>query len=151
MPESAERLDASDRWIIPGLIDTHVHLFWEREIADQLRFYLANGITAIREASSRGMEKQTLALRHSAELAQIPWPRIYVSGRVDARSVARSEARNARELTARLIALGVDGIKVRNGLTLADIAAVLDEAAATDTPVYGHTVQTPEDGFELID
>lgn len=164
IPEGADRIDATGRWLIPGLIDTHVHLPWDGKriaaagiegpvpgLADWLRWYLANGVTTIRDASRGGKERETVALRESSELAAIPWPRIYVSGRIDPRNVRRYAASDVRDLTRMLIELGVDGIKVRNGLSLEEVVSVIEEAAGHGIPVYGHTAYIPKSGIGLLD
>ena len=164
IPEGVDRIDAAGRWLIPGLIDTHVHLPWDGErlaaaglegpvpgVADWLRWWLANGVTTIREASTSGRECETVALRETSELAAIPWPRIYVSGRIDPRNVRRYAARDVRDLARMLMELGVDGIKVRNGLSIEEVVSVIEEAAGHGIPVYGHTVVTPESGIGLLD
>ena len=55
IPPGAERIDASGKYVIPGLIDAHVHLV---HLADRSRvtgdeflpLFLANGVTAVRSA-----------------------------------------------------------------------------------------------------
>lgn len=158
LPEGARTIDGTGRWVIPGLIDTHVHLYWlpqageeeqpwvDGRNGDKLRQQLAWGVTTIREASTHLAERQTLALRDASHVPEIPWPRIYVSGRVDQRAIARHGAAGAGELTARLIELGVDGIKIRNGLTLDDVVAAVAEARRSGLPVYGHASDVDEHG-----
>jgi hypothetical protein len=46
-PTDARIVDAHGRWIIPGLIDMHVHL-WDADLLP-LSLFLANGITTIRD------------------------------------------------------------------------------------------------------
>ena len=43
-----EIIDGTDKYLIPGLVDSHVHL---RESKNDLLLYLANGVTYIREMS----------------------------------------------------------------------------------------------------
>ena len=45
-------LDGSGRYLIPGLMDMHAHLFLPEPAAISLNLFLANGVTAIREMSS---------------------------------------------------------------------------------------------------
>ncbi len=44
------KIDGSDKYLIPGLIDSHVHL---KESKNDLYLYLVNGITYVREMSGR--------------------------------------------------------------------------------------------------
>ncbi len=145
-PPRTEVINGRGKYLIPGLIDTHVHLAWDLDrhfllsTEEQLRLlYLPNGVTTIREASSRGLERQTLAVRDSLPNRVRPIPRIHASGRVDVQNIARYKAASATDLTRQLIALGVDAIKIRYGLTLPQIQETVLEARKTGTPVWGHT------------
>jgi imidazolonepropionase-like amidohydrolase len=87
IPQGARILDARSKYLIPGLIDSHVHFNPERDsvlVARLLSLYLTNGITAVREASTRGQELGNVALRRAVDAGRVLGPRIYVSGRVDA-------------------------------------------------------------------
>lgn len=145
IPASATVINARGKYLIPGLIDTHVHLGWDIDqhfsvtTAQQLSLlYLPNGITSIREASTRGLAQQTIGAREEAKRPEVFTPRIYVSGRVDAQRI-KQFGLDAGELTRRLIAMGVDSIKIRNGLSLNEIRDVVREARKAGKPVWGHT------------
>jgi hypothetical protein len=49
---STRRLDGRGRFLIPGLIDMHVHLFLPEPAAPSLNLLLASGVTGIREMAS---------------------------------------------------------------------------------------------------
>lgn len=155
VPGDADTLDAAGRGVIPGLVDTHVHLFWDVEsllsraevsgspplggVSDWLIWHVANGVTTIREASSFRLEDRTLALRAASELRDMPWPRIHVSGRVDEKSIDHYGAGDAAELARMQVERGVDALKIRRGLTLEDVLAVVRVADSASVPVWGHT------------
>ncbi|MDQ4076678.1 MAG: amidohydrolase family protein [Chloroflexota bacterium] len=148
-------VDGRGKYLIPGLTDTHTHLGWDLDslrapesTSRELLLQVANGVTTIREASTRGQEGQQLAARSAPERLGTPMPRIYVSGRIDPQNVVRYGAADARDLTQRLITLGADGIKIRNGLTIADVQAVVEEAHAADRPVFGHTYAYPREAVQ---
>jgi imidazolonepropionase-like amidohydrolase len=68
IPAGARIINAKDQYLIPGLIDTYIHLPWDldsiMEIStwDQLKYlYLVNGITSVRDASMRGLHKESIA------------------------------------------------------------------------------------------
>ena len=44
IPEGALRIDCRDKYLMPGLVDMHVHLFKDY----QLTLFIANGVTTIR-------------------------------------------------------------------------------------------------------
>ena len=46
VPAGAQVVDAREKWIVPGLIDSHAHAGDDKDIP--LSLYLANGVTTIR-------------------------------------------------------------------------------------------------------
>lgn len=142
VPPGAQVVQAQGRYLIPGLVDTHTHAHgWLDEtesIPPLFRWFLANGVTTVRDASGMGREKTFVELRQKVERGEILTPRIYVSGTASVQNVGRHGAADLRDLTRRLIALGVDGIKIIL-LTRDEALAVLEEARLADVPVYGHT------------
>ena len=76
VPPAARVIDAVGRWLLPGLIDTHVHLLFRdqrgggRGMEADLRDLLARGITTVRDM---GTNPRTLLDLTRA----IPSPRIY--------------------------------------------------------------------------
>ncbi len=77
IPQDARVLDAAGGWLIPGLIDTHVHLlFLEKgsagaELGEDLRDMLAQGITAVRDMGTNPKELLTRTR------SQVAVPRVY--------------------------------------------------------------------------
>jgi len=140
LPNGTRVVDGRGKFLIPGLIDTHVHLALqrsgERDSLRALGAYLAHGVTGVREAGTGGREPWLLALR--ATRTDSVSPRIYVSGMIAGRTIKRAGT-DARTLARRLIAVGVDGLKIRDGLTRGEIGAVVEEGARAGVPVYGHT------------
>ena len=91
-------LDCSDKWIIPGLIDTHSHLMfgegnrryeeYVREDSDDMmllravknaQIHQAVGITTLRDSGARN--RIALSVREGIERGYISGPRILASGR----------------------------------------------------------------------
>lgn len=73
-PHDARVIDASGLWLIPGLIDTHVHL---RHSENDLLLYIANGVTSIAEMSG---EAHQLAWRQDTANGAIG-PRMFIASR----------------------------------------------------------------------
>ena len=77
VPTDARVVDAGGGWLIPGLIDTHVHLlFLEKgsagaELGEDLKDLLAQGVTAVRDM---GTNPKELLARTRAQAAA---PRVY--------------------------------------------------------------------------
>jgi imidazolonepropionase-like amidohydrolase len=154
IPAGAIRIKAHDKYLIPGLIDTHVHLAWDLDSLmtiktwEQLKYlYLPNGITTIREASTRGLEKQTLAASKDTTLII---PGISVAGRVDAQRLKKAGL-TAAALSEQLIKSGVHSIKIRYGLTMDDIRAVTKVAKMYGIPVWGHTYYNGDYTLQAIE
>jgi imidazolonepropionase-like amidohydrolase len=96
-PSGAELIDLGDRTLLPGLIDTHVHLFLhpgaedlqtvqesvaERTIRAVLaaREDLMAGFTAERDMGTEGAGPADSAVRNAINAGWIPGPRLRVSG-----------------------------------------------------------------------
>jgi imidazolonepropionase-like amidohydrolase len=82
VPDRARRIDGLGKFLIPGLIDTHVHLA-VRADRDELRLIgplLANGVTGVRDAGAGGQDASLVALRDRITRGEIVAPRLYVSG-----------------------------------------------------------------------
>ena len=141
VPAGAQAVDGTGKFLIPGLIDTHIHLGTsaQRDQLAPIGPLLATGVTGIRDAGAGGQDDWLLALRGRIAKGEVLAPRLYVSGMVSSRSVIRAKAANAEALARDLVARGVDGIKIRDGLTNDDIRAVLRVGRGANVPVYGHT------------
>jgi imidazolonepropionase-like amidohydrolase len=140
-PPGARVIDGRGRFVMPGLIDTHVHLGNAAD-RDQLRAVgplLAHGVTGVRDAGASGQDAWLVALRDRVARGELVAPRLYVSGMIGGRTVARSGLESAGAFARHLVDLGVDGLKIRDGLTNGDIRAVVEVGAAAKRPVYGHT------------
>ena len=91
---AGERVDATDRVVMPGLVDAHVHLQGSRSMAPEqwattstalataratadCRALLGAGITAVRDLGST----TGLGLREAIDAGEIPGPRVFTSGR----------------------------------------------------------------------
>src|SRR5262245_39065616 len=89
VPEGARLLDLGSRWLLPGLVDAHVHLAWSGTAgpsgeddpppgaADALATLRA-GFTTVRNLGSTGFAD--LLLRDAIEAGRVPGPRMLVAG-----------------------------------------------------------------------
>jgi imidazolonepropionase-like amidohydrolase len=147
IPQGAQVIDATGKFLIPGLWDMHIHL---TVIADQevtrnviAPLLVAYGITGVRDMGGDWQRLQTL--RNEIIGGQIIGPRIttpgpFVDGPQAASNIVLpvSDEEEARQAVRRLKAQGVDFIKVQAALTLPLWRAVLDEAQRLNIAVAGH-------------
>lgn len=79
VPVGAERVDGTGKYLIPGLVDVHVHLASNPpdEQRHILKLFLANGVTTV--VNLRGIP-QILELRKAVAEGQTLGPRVYTVG-----------------------------------------------------------------------
>jgi imidazolonepropionase-like amidohydrolase len=82
IPADAERLDAAGRFVIPGLIDTHVHVATDPDGEDtrdrtlvRLRAALLGGVTSVREMA--GDARRLAGYARDAAVTDAPMPDLY--------------------------------------------------------------------------
>jgi hypothetical protein len=141
VPSDAEVIDGRGKFLIPGLIDTHVHLAWavgRPDLETQFGLGLGYGITGYREASGIGREADLVALRQQIDSGVVLAPRLFVSGSATPQNVVRYGAEGLADLVARLVVIGVDGIKFRN-LSRSQVDTVIAAARLARVPAFGHT------------
>ena len=160
LPADARIIDARGKTVIPGLIDLHTHLTYQEpgemvretlSLADatlrgveKMKFYLASGITSVRDAGSQ-MEVP-FRLKAWATANRVPGPRIFPAGclitgtgghgaedlsRVSAAYGTMREASGPddwREAVREMFKAGADVIKVASHFSREEIAAAVDEA-----------------------
>ncbi len=151
LPPSINAIDASGKFLIPGLWDMHVHLGSATEAA--LPMLVAAGVTTVRDMGSPNLD--TLK-RWSIEAltGRRIGPRIFAAGPIldsgppdDTRFVvnAPDEGRHAVDDLARQ---GVDFIKVHEHLSRETYFAIADEARTLGMPFAGH-VPVGAEGFAV--
>ncbi len=139
-------LDASGKFIVPGLMDAHVHYAgWMAEL--NLHF----GVTSIFSIGSGG--EWALAQRDAINAGKIPGPRNFVAvgslsgarisalsarsgaaGGLSGRQVAGT-ADDARAIARRFIDAGADMVKVHRGPPIEAYRAAIEEAHEAGLPV----------------
>ncbi len=145
VPPGARVIDATGRFLIPGLWDMHVHSGVGADLEQaHLPLYLANGVTGIREMWGFADHHQARDRIRRGELAGPRW--VIASSLVDgpdsiwARfgativtddAQARAAVRRAREDRA-------DFVKVYSFLGRDTYAAIVDEASRLHLPFAGH-------------
>ena len=154
IPDGVKTLDVNGMTVLPGLWESHGHLYHIGEgdpatfpdkfrsqvasiIAAVARTTLMAGITTFRDTG--GPIHEQLALRAEIEAGRLPGPRLFLAGPVlHQRNPVITATSNieyligspaeAREVTERVIGLGVDQIKVARFWDLDILKAIVDTA-----------------------
>jgi len=129
-------IDATGKYVLPGLINAHAHLQEERggkpqPLEYELNIWLSCGITTIRDVGSD--TKRALELRKLSAEGEIAAPRIFIYPMF-------GRPRNATEAVARVRSLkqmGVDGIKLL-GIDRDTMAAMEEEAHKLSLRIAHH-------------
>jgi imidazolonepropionase-like amidohydrolase len=138
VPRGAKVVDLTGRWVIPGLIDAHVHA--ERWA---LRPYLSYGVTSVRDLG--GDQDSVLFLRDDVQNGTADGPRLFVSGAmIDAApatwpgATAVRTAADARKAVGNRVLIGATQLKIYTHVDRRLLEPLLDEAKALETPVAAH-------------
>ena len=119
-PAGEAEIDATGKYVLPGLINLHGHVQEERggirqPLEYELKLWLASGVTTVRDVGSD--TRKTLELRARSAAGTVQAPRIFVyalfggeNEGVQLRSIKTPEEARAR--VRALKAMGVDGIKI---------------------------------------
>lgn len=138
-------VDATDRYVIPGLWDTHVHS--AGGVGWHFPLLVAHGITSVRNLHSTVDSALTLTLdiKRRVESGELLGPRFLVNGPIIdgyppvwPGSVVARNAEEGRALVDSLAAAGADFIKVYDNLTPEAYAGITEAARARGIPVDGH-------------
>jgi len=165
LPEAANSIDAGDNYILPGLIDGHVHFRpWLPGAPIWKRASLYYGITSLFDTgpcgefcNETGQEPNEWMKAYKDFMNSNPdnpdGPTLYITGRRiqdKAGNHPEGEKLETREEIANymdsLVELGVDGIKVESSVPADMRAIVIEEAKARGLPVVGHSM----DAYETI-
>lgn len=138
VPRRMRTVDLAGKFIVPGLIDGHVHLQrWT------LPRFLAAGVTSVRDV--HGPFDSIIALREQANLGSLTSPRIFSAGAmIDAAPATYSDAfvvggaNDARKAVDKLAVTGVDYVKTYTRITPELMRAIVDEAQTFGLRVTAH-------------
>lgn len=145
----ARVVDARGKWILPGLIDMHVHL-WDSETSQliPLGLFLANGVTTIRDPGD-----SVLVMRLTNEgitSGKRVGPRLFFCGDLlDGMPPLYREStllvdtpERAHSAVMFLADQGVDCIKVYNSIKEPELKEIIRTAHERNLPVIGHIPRT---------
>lgn len=140
VPESATVLDGSNRYLIPGLWDMHVHTSNPKR---EFPMFVANGVLGVR--NMHGRMENVLKWRTQTADGTLVGPRLKIAGTlVDGPSTTSRTAivvnneTEAKEAVSRLRKAQVDFIKAYDGLSRAAYFALASESKRVGIPFVGH-------------
>jgi imidazolonepropionase-like amidohydrolase len=139
-PAGDAQIDATGKYVLPGLINAHTHMQSNRsgQSMGGFEYYmllqLANGITTVREVGAED-EAQSVAMRDRQARGELVGPRMLVYPMFGGARI-RTPA-DARARVQAMKKLGVDGIKI-TGLDRDIMRAMEDEARTLGLPVAHH-------------
>ncbi len=139
-PQGDVEIDATGKYVMPGLINAHGHVQEERggipqPLDYELKMWLACGITTVRDVGSN--TPKTLQLRQQSAAGEVAAPRIFVYPMFNMPTTPQ----NAEEARARIReykAMGADGVKIL-GVYRDVMEALEDEAHKLGLRVAHHT------------
>lgn len=143
LPRNALRIDGRGKYLMPGLVDFHVHL----RDPSELLSYLAHGVTTVVHMSGpTGNVPDVLALRRRIAAGEILGPNVYTTGRIldgnpaiyPGVSTVVSTPEEARRAVEDQYRAGTDFIKIYNNLTPDLLRAVVEAAHQRGLAVIGH-------------
>ncbi|WP_226633923.1 amidohydrolase family protein [Novosphingobium profundi] len=148
VPQNARRIDASGKYVIPGLWDAHIHSRYEG--IDHLRLLIAHGVTATRDLGGPWEHLPELVLwRDEIAAGTRVGPRLWTAGTVLnnpgsdwSHITIVHEPQEARTAVQRLSREGADFVKVYSDLSPENYYAIIDEAKRLGLQVDGHDPRT---------
>jgi len=145
VPRGARTIDGTGKYLIPGLIDMHAHLYADENVPDsvapaELGVFLANGVTTARLMIGTPTH---LRLRRQLIAGEIRGPQLWVAspqfaGRADPHSMLVTSPEQARAGVRAVVDSGYDFLKLTVLITPEVYAAIVDEARLRRTRITGH-------------
>jgi imidazolonepropionase-like amidohydrolase len=157
IPSASQRIDGTNRYLMPGLVDMHVHFIrpaipgkpqkssaasYVKENEQLALLFVANGVTAVRNMWGH---PEILKLNDHILSGEILGPTIYSVGPitdgdppVNAGSRVVTTEQEAQAAVREDKERGYIAIKVYNNLSISAYRAIVAAAAREDLPVVGH-------------
>ena len=147
IPKDAQVVDATGKFLIPGLWDMHAHTLTDDRQEWLFLLLIANGVTGVRELGNNLSFERIIQIRREILEGKILGPRF---GATTARildgpgttipnvSTVVTSTDQARQLVKTYKQQGMDFIKVYNLLAREVYLAIVDEARLQKIPVSGH-------------
>jgi imidazolonepropionase-like amidohydrolase len=152
VPRGARVMNATGKYLIPGLWDMHVHLSWTK--AGALPVLIANGVTSVRDLGGRLVELDEWRTKIAAGL--LTGPRIVRAGPIlngqkfNTYQMVSGTPEETRGVVRALKEVGVDFLKTHRRMPRDSYFALIDEAKKQGLTLVGHIPMTvtPEEASD---
>ena len=138
LDKEAHVIDATNKYLMPGLADMHVHIFSQSD----LKLFLANGITTVRNMAGN---KKYLMYKTKINENEMLGPKIYTTTPlldgdppVHSHAHVLYDSKSAKDAVRRYKNEGYDFIKIYEKLNKEIYDAIIDEAKTQNIEVVGH-------------
>jgi imidazolonepropionase-like amidohydrolase len=146
VPRDAQIIDATGKFLIPGLWDMHVHALHKPRFETFLPLLVANGVTGIRDMATHTSLEEVNRWRREIGAGSRIGPRIFAAGRLldgpnpqfPTVAIAIKDEAEARNAVRLMKEQGADFIKVYSSLHRDAFYAIADEAKKQGLPFAGH-------------
>ncbi len=151
-PDSATIIDGSGKFVMPGLVDMHVHIGHESELTS----YLLHGVTTVCNLGGDYVDLfsddriNICKLRSAVAAGKVVGPRIFTAGQAldgDPRTGPFQRALSGPAAAAQAVLeqkkQGFDFIKVYDALDETTLKTIVRTAAEYDLAVIGHIPEKP--------
>lgn len=138
IPEGAHVIDVSNKFLIPGLWNMHVHIFHP----DYLKKELLTGVTTMRDMANEF--DFVSSIKKATTDPSFPAPRLLTAGVIDGKSnfslgiVSATDDKTAKQQVKRYYDAGFDQIKVYSYVKKNVFATIVEEANRYHMDVVGH-------------
>ena len=143
-------IEGKDKYLIPGLWDSHVHFYFDQQLALHMpELFLSNGITSVRDTG--GAFHYMDSIRQNALMHPKTHPRVKIAGPlIDGNfnvydgsvlpelSIRTRDVRESIAETEKLVAKGVDFLKAYEMLSPEQFEAIAAIAARENLRLAGH-------------
>jgi hypothetical protein len=144
VPRSARVIDASGKYLVPGLWDMHVHIGSVESARAAFPALIANGITGVRDMGTPLTE--AIQIRTAARHGSLPGLEVFVAGPLlngplpfkTPLILSVGTPEESRLAVDKLYAAGVDFIKVHDALRAPEYDAIASECRKVRIPFAGH-------------
>ena len=137
VPRGARLIESQGRYLIPGLVDAHVHLQSEIEFP----LYLANGVTSVFNLDGRPAH---LLWKKRIASGELLGPTIFSTGPI---FLEAHTPEDDVKLVDEQADAGYDGVKIYNGVSKEEYPALINEAKRRNMLLMGHVARGP--GFAM--